>query len=367
MILEHLELTNYRNYRSLSLDLAPGINVVCGDNAQGKTNLLEAVYFLGTLRSFRVRSEAELVNWGQMCAGIKADFIRSDGQGRTLEVRWAKNEQGRWERRTKRNQVILKSYGDFLSEVPLTLFIPQDLSLIQGGPDMRRRYLDVLLCKTSSSYFRSLLRYQQVLKQRNEWLKTRGRNWKELEIWDEQMVDLAAVIVEHRRRALDELNAITGRIFAGLSPQPLKMELSYASSLSGSRSDMLALLSRRRELEIQRKCTLEGPQRDDMLLTVEGKSFKLCASQGQSRSAALALRLAEALYLGQVCRNSAIVLLDDCFSELDKGRCQRLFDYLGGVGQVIITAVDRLSYAGSAAVSEFLVDEGQIAPLDALA
>lgn len=357
MILERLELTNYRNYRALDLSLAPGLNIICGDNAQGKTNLLEAIYYLGTLRSFRIRSESELLAWEQTEAGIKASFSRSDAQKRILEVRWARNNQGRLERRVKRNELVVSNYGEFLREVPLVLFVPQDLALVSGAPELRRRYLDVLLCKTSEPYLRCLVRYQQILRQRNEWWRSeRDPRWNELAVWDEQLVDMAEKIVLQRVDAVKRLGLLAEDIFTRLSERPINMKARYVSSLGTDKGKMLEELHRRRRQEMQRRVTLAGPHRDDIVFTMEGRSLKLCASQGQLRSLALALRLAESVYMSDVQGNKAIILLDDCFSELDKGRCRRLFEYLCGLGQVLLTTTDSLEC--TAAASRYRVEAG---------
>ncbi len=361
MILEHLSLCNYRNYRGLDLDLSPGLNLVCGNNAQGKTNLLEAIYYLGTLKSFRVRSEAELASWGENSAGIEASFRSSDSRRCKLEIRWAKDGQRRWERRIKRNGVAVTNLADILSEVPLVLFIPQDLALVQGSPEMRRRYLDILLCKTSKAYFYALVRYQQIVRQRNGWWH-RGdfRRWSELEVWDEQFALLAAQIVAQRQMAINRLSELVSRVFSDLAEEPLSLRMEYRSSVgSDSESIRRSLIDKRSE-EMIRRVTLLGPHRDDVALSMGGRAFKLCASQGQHRSAALALRLAEATFMGESSGEKAIILLDDCFSELDKGRCQRLFDYLGAMGQVVVTSVVPLEYNGATTVVEYAVHNGDV-------
>ncbi|MDO5295942.1 MAG: DNA replication/repair protein RecF [bacterium] len=362
MIIRKLLLSNYRNYKNLELSLSPGINVINGDNAQGKTNLLEAIYYLGTLKSFRVRSEAELIFWEQEWASITADFVRPSGENCQLEVRWAHNLKGKWERRVKRNGAGLNSLADFLSEVPLALFIPQDLALVQGAPDGRRRYLDILLCKSSARYLRTLVRYQQVLRQRNEWLRRyeRRSHIQELDVWDEQLTVLAAYLVKEREKTVSQLGSVVNEVFNALANTEADLQLNYRASLLGEADEMLEALRNKREDELIRRLTLLGPHRDDIIIKMKGRSLKQCASQGQQRSAALAMRLAEAILMGRINENPAIVLLDDCFSELDQKRCHRLFDYLDTLGQVILTSANRLEYKGRASVKEYIVNEGTI-------
>lgn len=338
MILERLELSLFRNYEALALDVPPGLNLMVGENAQGKTSLLEAVYLLGTSRSFRAAHDAELVRWGGESSRVHARLRRDDGVPRDLDIRWSRAERGRLSREVLRNRLPVRRLSDFLGEVPLALFVPGDLALVQGGPEARRRYLDLLLCKLYPAYLGALARMQQVLRQRNELLRRKpAPSTADLEPWDRQLAATAAVVSARRGAAVAELGREADALFRHLSDAPAELSLEYRPCGPGSEEEFLAVLAARRREELARGTSLLGPHRDDLELLLEGRSLRRFGSQGQQRSAALALRLAEARFLGAVSGEGALVLLDDCFSELDPGRRARLLEILREWRQVFVT------------------------------
>lgn len=338
MVLEHLELVDFRNYASLDLEPAPGLNLLVGENAQGKTSLLEALYLLGTSRSFRASQEAEMLRWGGEGARVLARFRRDGGAARELEFRWQRGPEGGLERQVLRNRLPLKRLADFLGEVPMALFVPGDLALVQGGPQGRRRYLDLLLCKLSPVYLSALARLQQVLRQRNELLRRRpAPGPAELGPWDQQLAAAAATLVPRREAVVQDLHQAARAAFLRLSDGRADLGLAYRPAGPGTEAGFLAALAERRRDEVARGTTLVGPHRDDLELRLDGRSLRRYGSQGQQRSAALALRLGEAQVLSDRSGERALVLLDDCFSELDPGRRDRLLDVLGGCRQVFVT------------------------------
>lgn len=357
MLLKNIRLSSFRNYQSLDIGFGRDINVLVGSNAQGKTNFLEALYLLGTLKSFRVRQEGELLEWGAPSAAIKAVFECAKGPDLELEVRWARSGS-KVERRILRDSVVSKRVGEFLHAVPIVLFVPQDLALVQQGPALRRRFFDVLLCKVSSEYYRTLVEYQHIVRQRCELLRRGRTNVRvdvELDVWDEQFAERAVRLVQLRLdmvkrigQAAHEMNSFLSAAGSGL---PQRLELTYSPTLPEQMSVLRQSLKNRRGLEVSLgQCTI-GPHRDDIDITIDGKSLKAYGSQGQQRTAALALRLAEASIMSDDFGESSIVLLDDCFSELDEMRCQRLLDYLRGTSQVFITSAAPISYQSSLAVA----------------
>lgn len=342
MILERLELSLFRNYEELALELQPGLNLLVGENAQGKTSLLEAVYLLGTSRSFRAAQDAELVSWGGESSRVHARLRRDDGVPRELDIRWTRAERGRLSREVLRNRLPVRRLSDFLGEVPLALFVPGDLALVQGGPESRRRYLDLLLCKLYPAYLGALARMQQVLRQRNELLRRKpAPPAVDLEPWDRQLAATATVVSARREAAVAELGREADTFFRHLSDSPAELALGYRPSGQGTEEEFLTALASRRREELARGTTLLGPHRDDLDLLLEGRSLRRFGSQGQQRSAALALRLAEARFLGAVSGEGALVLLDDCFSELDPGRRARLLEILAEWRQVFVTTTGR--------------------------
>lgn len=362
MILERLELSHFRNYETLSLDVAPGLNLLVGENAQGKTSLLEALYLLGTSRSFRASQESELLHWGAGAGRVHARLRRDDGVPRELEIRWSRGERGSLTREVLRNRLPVRRLSDFLSEVPLALFVPGDLALVQGGPQGRRRYLDLLLCKLYPAYLGALARLQQILRQRNELLRRRPvPTGRDLEPWDRQLAAAATAVAARRAAAVVDLGREADACFRHLSDLPGELALSYRPSGPLGEDEFLAELESRRRDEVLRGTSLLGPHRDDLELRLEGRSLRRFGSQGQQRSAALALRLAEARFLGSVSGEGALVLLDDCFSELDPGRRGRLLEILGEWRQVFVTTTG-LSEAPPAGASTLEIAAGRVAP-----
>lgn len=327
----HLQLSNFRLYRSLSLELPEGLNVFWGANAQGKTALLEALYLLATSRSFRTQSEVELVRWDEEVARISSRLARDSGRERRLEFAWQRQGQ-KVTREVRLMGQPVRKLGEFLGEVLLTLFVPGDLSLIQGGPQERRRFLDLTLCKLYPTYLAALSQYQRVIKQRNELLK-RGHAAGELEPWDLLLVQNAGQLMARRHELALDLDGRFQRLYRRLSREEAPLSLTYAPNSTELEADLM----RRRAEELRLRTSLVGPHRDELQVRLGSRSLRRFGSQGQQRTAVLALRLAEAEVLTERSGESAMVLLDDCLSELDPSRQERLLDSLTGYRQVFLT------------------------------
>jgi len=339
VVLESLELVDFRNFTRLALDFPPGLNLLVGENAQGKTGFLEALYLLGALRSFRASREIEMLAWGGDGARVNARFGRSQGGSRDLELRWVRRPDGSLERTVLKNRLPVRRMAEFLGEVPLALFTPGDLALVQGAPQGRRRFLDLLLCKISPAYLSALARLQTVLRQRNELLRRRpAPTSAELEPWDQQLSSTAAILVPRRQAAVVRLQEVASDLFRRLSDGGSELALTYRPGSPANQEEVLEALVQGRREDLRRGTTTLGPHRDDLELRLADRSLRRFGSQGQQRSAALALRLAEARVVGEGHGEGALVLLDDCFSELDPGRRERLVEILGGWPQVFLTA-----------------------------
>ncbi len=340
MVLESLELIDFRNFSSLSLDFPAGLNLLVGENAQGKTGFLEALYLLGALRSFRAAREVEMLRWCGEGAKVKARFRRAQGGSRDLELRWVRRPDGSLERTVLKGRLPVRRMAEFLGEVPLALFTPADLALVQGSPQVRRRFLDLLLCKGSPTYLAALARLQTVLRQRNELLRRRPPpSSAELEPWDQQLAALTGVLIPQRQTAVERLRSVASDLFRRLSDSRSDLDLAHRPGAPENAQEVLEALGRGRREDLRRGTTMLGPHRDDLELRLAGRSLRRYGSQGQQRSAALALRLAEAAVLGQ--DEGALMLLDDCFSELDPGRQGRLVEILAEWPQVFLTATSR--------------------------
>jgi DNA replication and repair protein RecF len=355
MRLAHLSLFNFRNYVRLALDLPTGVTVLLGDNAQGKTNLLEAVYYLATSRSPHAGSDREIVNW-LATQSEPLPYARLVGRvaraGGDLAIEITLTQQGEAEGRY-RKQIRLNGVPqramDLLGHLNVVLFLPEDIALISGPPAGRRHYLDATLCQIDPGYCRALAHYNQSLAQRNALLRDlreRGGEVVQLAFWDEQLVEHGAHLVTRRRECLDDLSGLVRQVHAELTDGAERLRLDYLPSLNLEAGETVAqaFVARLRSLrsrEIAAGVTLVGPHRDDLAFAIDGMSAGVYASRGQQRTTALALKLAELTFMFQATGERPVLLLDDVLSELDAHRRRFLLRVLDdGPQQSIISTTD---------------------------
>lgn len=327
-----LHCRGYRNLQDVFFEPGPGVNVIWGQNAQGKTNLLEALWLFTGGRSFRGTKDSELVMHGTDKAELKLCFF-SEEREQTAAVSIA---DGR--RKAELNGIPLPSPGRLVGHIGAVIFSPEHVALVRGGPADRRVFLDTALCQIRPGYVRLLNRYQHTLSQRNALLKDIPRH-RELEdtlpIWDARLVSDGETIVRARRRYLEHLAQEASKIYDGLSRGQEKLCLSYLCTAN----DFSASLRQERERDIRQGFTGTGPHRDDMEILLDGCAARSCGSQGQKRSIVLSLKLAEAKILEAVSKEKPAVLLDDVLSELDNSRQDYLLNHLSGC-QVFITCCE---------------------------
>ena len=349
MQITELTLRSYRSYETLHLAFDPGVQIFLGANAQGKTNIIEALYYAAFGRSHRTSSDAELIRVGADGAYIGLSFRRHDVPGE-LSFTFAR---GARRRITYAGESLRQR--DLVGLLPMVLFSPEDLFLVKGAPALRRRYLDAELSQASPAYYGELLRYTRILKQRNAVLKDireRLAAPEDLSPWDAQLARSAAYIVTRRIAAVAQLGALSARVQAVLAAGE---ELALAYEIAGARGEDFAeddmteslhvwynkMLCEGRARDIARAATGVGPHLDDLVLRVGGMSLRSYGSQGQQRTGALALKLAELFYLQENIGEAPILLLDDVMSELDADRRRALLDFIRHEHiQTFITATD---------------------------
>ena len=349
MQITELTLRSYRNYETLYLAFDPGVQIFLGANAQGKTNIIEALYYAAFGRSHRTSSDAELIRVGADGAHIGLSFRRHDVPGE-LSFTFAR---GARRRITYAGESLRQR--DLVGILPMVLFSPEDLFLVKGAPALRRRYLDAELSQASPAYYGELLRYTRILKQRNAVLKDireRLAAPDDLPPWDAQLARSAAYIVTRRIAAVAQLGALSARVQAVLAAGE---ELALAYEIAGAGAEDFAeddmteslhlwynkMLCEGRARDIARAATGVGPHLDDLVLRVGGMSLRSYGSQGQQRTGALALKLAELFYLQENIGEAPILLLDDVMSELDADRRRALLDFIRHEHiQTFITATD---------------------------
>ncbi|HXN03695.1 MAG TPA: DNA replication/repair protein RecF [Candidatus Acidoferrum sp.] len=351
MFLANVSLFDFRNYAELELALERSATVFFGGNAQGKTNLLEAVALSALTRSPRTQQAAELVRFGQPAARVTCG-VQSDGGLKELEVRISVSPAvpSRASRRFTVNGIPKRS-TDMMGSLRVVLFWPDDLQLVKGPGEGRRRFLNTLLSQIDPNHARELTRYGHLLEQRNALLRAirEGRQPAAgLDYWTDNLADSGAAIMVERQRRLLELQPIAAAFHRELSDDRERLDLRYRPA--GVRigeapqelvSEQLKVAMRdARDEEIGRGQTAVGPQRDDLEVWLDDHEARLFASQGQQRSAVLSLKLAELHYLAEVTGEQPVLLLDDVMSELDPARRERLLAALQPGPQALITAAD---------------------------
>lgn len=340
MNFERAELHDFRLYRHLTIEFAPGVNVLTGPNAAGKTSVLEALGVLATGRSFRGASDPEMVRTGEDGYRLAARFAGRGGSHTVGVVFVRGGDRGGDANPTRKVSSLdghpLTRSADILGRIPLLSFSPDDLALVKGGPSERRRFLDVLLSQTSPTYRDHLARYQKGLAQRNALLADLGarrlapeaaRVW--LEPWDQALGGEARAIQTARAEIVERVAPLAARVFAGIDGRDLS--LSYLADVFDPD---------RSADELRRGVTLSGPHRDEVVLAVAGQDARRFASQGQQRSVVLALKLAALDLMEERTGEKPVLLLDDVMSELDPKRGAALLPHLLR-GQTFVTTTDR--------------------------
>ncbi len=397
MRVEHLSLTNFRNYTRLEVSLPPGPLLLYGENAQGKTSLLEAIYYLATSRSPWATSDRQLLNWRAESdilpfARISAEVVNSRSTLSQIDITLVRESQESSARLKKEIRVngVTRRAMDLLGEVNVVMFLPQDLALVEGTPTDRRRYLNVTLAQTDHEYAHALHVYEKVLEQRNALLRRihdRQNSPRELDYWDEQLSSTGSVIVAGRQRLLRELEGLAQEVHSDLTDGSETLEMSYLPSFAPTANtdgqlsfDAFGLdlhrqldpceiapqfqeaLAANRDKEIARGVTLTGPQRDELRFNVNDRDLELYGSRGQARTAVMAIKLAELGWMRKMIGEWPILLLDEFIAELDSKRRAYLLDRIDGATQSILTTTEpdifTAKFLGKAA--QWKVHAGQI-------
>ncbi|NLJ85531.1 MAG: DNA replication/repair protein RecF [Firmicutes bacterium] len=352
MHVQALELSHYRNYRHLAIELDPYLNVFVGDNAQGKTNLVESVYLLATGRSHRTYRDAEVIRWGEEEAQIRAQVQTALGSF-SMRVILSRNQRKRfWVGGEE-----LRRQSDLLGFLNVTMFSPDDLQLVKGSPSQRRQFIDLNLAQVSKVYRHDLVSYSKVLEQRNNLLKQMAERKARadlLNLWDEQLIHFGSQIMHRRAAAIQRIAEHAAASHMRISGGEEKLTVHYQPFYLGSGSNVLSdssslekirdqftkALERSRSHELRRGTTLVGPQRDDILFQIDGKDARQFASQGQQRTVVLATKLAELEFMGEEVGEYPTLLLDDVLSELDGFRRTAFLETIGGKVQTLLTTTD---------------------------
>ncbi len=316
MFIKSLELKNYRNYEELSIDFAKGTNLLYGDNAQGKTNILEAVYLGATTKSHRGSKDREIIRFHENESHIRMDFEKQDIVHR-LDMHLKKSKA----KGVAIDQIPIRRSSDLLGQIPIIFFSPEDLKIIKNGPSERRKFLDIELSQLESLYLYYLSKYNKILLQRNNLLKqVKYQDYllDTLESWDIQLVKYGSEVIRYRKIFIHHLNIIIKEIHRKLTGNQEDIRLEYDYNVDYD--EFLTELTRKRDVDLKYAATSTGPHRDDISFIVNDIDIRRFGSQGQQRTAALSLKLAQIQLVKEVMKDSPVLLLDDVLSELDNNR-----------------------------------------------
>lgn len=332
MIIKSLEIADLRNYEALVINFDKGTNILYGDNAQGKTNVLEAIYLSATTKSHKGSKDKEIVNFYKEEAHIRT-YIEKEGVESRIDMHLRKNKS----KGIAIDGQKIKKAADLLGLLNVVLFSPEDLSIIKNGPSERRRFADMELCQLDSFYLYNLNNYNKTVNQRNKLLKDMYMNpglRETLNIWDSQLVSFGSKLIERRKLFASQLCEIIGEIHNKLSGGKEELIIHYEPDVSIEEFE--SKMKMNQEKDIKLKQTSSGPHRDDFSFIVNGIDIRKYGSQGQQRTAALSLKLSEIELVKKMTKDTPVLLLDDVLSELDSSRQNYLLNSIGNI-QTIIT------------------------------
>lgn len=332
MIIKKLELKDYRNYESLNIEFDKGTNILYGDNAQGKTNILEAIFVAATTKSHKSTKDKDMIHFDKEEAHIRT-YLEKEGVQTRIDMHLRNNK-------TKGIAIDgqkIKKAADLLGLCNVVFFSPEDLCIIKNGPAERRRFVDMELCQLDSFYLYNLNHYNKIVNQRNKLLKDMYMNPElkdTLNIWDSQLVSFGSKIIERRKFFVDQLNDIIFGIHEKLSGGKEKLHISYEPDVSIESFETKLRINQERDIKL--KMTSVGPHRDDIAFLNSDIDIRKFGSQGQQRTAALSLKLSEIEIVRKITKDTPVLLLDDVLSELDSNRQNYLLNSIGDI-QTIIT------------------------------
>ena len=339
MYFKEIRMTNFRNYEQELVDFHSEINLITGKNAQGKTNLLEALYIMSLGKSFRTNKDSEMIGFGKDFCRVKCTFFKNDRE-HAIEI-----EISREGKKITVNGVSISKHIQLLENIYIVVFSPEDLKIVKDEPEKRRRFLDRELCQIKPVYYKTLSAYKKVLKQRNALLKNKDVKRNMLEVWDESLAKYGSKLIIERDHFIKKINITSDEIHREITNGREKLQVSYESNTGIFENErdievhFLDRLKEKAENDIYRQTTGCGPHKDDLKVVIDGVDIRRFGSQGQQRTAALSLKLAELAMIKEETGEDAVLLMDDVLSELDFERQRYLIKTLSN-RQTFITCAD---------------------------
>ena len=359
MFIKKIQMLNYRNYKSLNITLGKNVNVFMGDNAQGKTNILEAIYYCAFAKSHRTSKDKELINWDSENAYISV-LVGKDRLDKNIDINILKD--GR--KAIRINKIKVSKIGELFGNFNVVMFSPEDLRIIKDSPGVRRRFIDMELCQLDSKYYYNLVQYNKILNERNVLLKNKKLDKDILDIYDIQLAKFGADIIKERLKYINKLNYYGKNIHSDISSGKEEVEFKYISTIrdfENIENNFYDLLSRNRSKDIDKGSTSVGPHRDDFTVLINDIDTKSFGSQGQQRSAVLTIKFSSLKIIKELTSEYPVLLLDDVLSELDFNRKRYILSTIGEIQTIITcTGIEDLTNYLDDSSRVFKVKEGEI-------
>lgn len=334
MYIKKLLLLNFRNYKELEVEFGKNVNVFTGNNAQGKTNILESIYYCAFAKSHRTSKDKELINWEENDAYISAN-IAKERLDKRIDINILKDGK----KAIRINSIKINKIGELFGTFNVVMFSPEDLKIIKESPGLRRKFLDMEICQLNNKYYYSLVQYNKIINERNVILKNKRLSEDMLDIYDEQLIEYGEYIIKSRLNYIDKLNFYGSEIHKDITMNKEEIEFKYQSSIKDLKSiknNFLETLRKNRRRDIEKGMSTVGPHRDDFSIFINQIDTKSFGSQGQQRTAVLTMKFSSLKIIKEVTNEYPILLLDDVLSELDINRKKYILSTIGGI-QTIIT------------------------------
>ena len=336
MWISNVKIKNFRNYNEQKIKLQSNVNVFYGENAQGKTNIIEAIFLCSMGKSFRAKQDKEMIKLNTQNAIVEIEFHKIDREGK-IKIQLGNKKI------IYVNGIKIKKLSELLGNLNVVMFNPDDINILKGGPQNRRRFLDIMISELKPNYMHTLSLYSKTIEQRNNYLRQireEQKTEKLLDIWDEEISKYASVISKYRKEFMEKIKSKIKKIHSEITDNKEDIEIEYLTECY-DKEKYLNLLKQRRKLDIIKGYTTKGIHRDDFIIYINGKQLSIYGSQGQHRTAMLSLKLSEVNIVEDEIGEKPILLLDDFMSELDQKRRNHFLEKINDT-QVIITCTDKI-------------------------
>ncbi|MDS0527938.1 DNA replication/repair protein RecF [Clostridium sp. SHJSY1] len=359
MFIKKLMLMNYRNYKELNIEFGSNVNVFIGDNAQGKTNILESIYYCGFAKSHRTSRDKELINWSSDRAFISLS-VGKDRLDKRIDIGILKDGK----KAISVNSIKINKIGELFGTFNVVMFSPEDLKIIKESPGIRRRFMDMELCQLNKTYYYNLVQYNKVINERNIVLKSRNSSEEMIDVYDEQLINYGEYIIRERINYINKLNKYSKNIHNEITLGKEEIKFKYQTSIKNFdniKSEFYEQLKKSRKKDIEKGISTIGPHRDDFLVFINNVDTKSFGSQGQQRTAVLTMKFSSLNIIKEVNGEYPVLLLDDVLSELDFNRKRYVLSTIKDIQTIITcTGISDINEYLDSNSKVFVVNDGKI-------